>query len=202
MGEPEGCAGRLSQPQLSPRAEGPALTQSSAELWSTPSGPVHSSGHKFFAAFKFVFCNPQAHWGGDAPVPVLSSWVQSRGSLCPGSPCSVPAAVGKPRGHFQELNLLLSSPRSLLSCSVWLGSFPTVAVWLQGMQQLLTAKPVSISYDCTWRLRSVNIQRHKMQKAKPEIIQNLFLQQRFLKPFSKFKGPYVWFLKQKLAVLN
>lgn len=41
-----------------------------------------------------------------------------------------------------------------------------------------------------------------MQKPKPEIIQNLFLQQRFLKLFSKFKGPYVWFLKQELAVLK
>lgn len=30
-------------------------------------------------------------------------------------------------GNFQEQNLLLSSLWSLLSCSIWLGSFPTVA---------------------------------------------------------------------------
>ena len=37
------------------------------------------------------------------------------------------AAINKPMGNFQEQNLLLSSLWHLLSCSIWLGSFPTVA---------------------------------------------------------------------------
>lgn len=109
-------------------------------------------------------------------------------------------------GNFQEQNLLLSSLRSLLSCNIWLGSFPTAAPsWNCVIARDAAVINSKTSFNLLWlHMKAQNCEPSKAQntEGKTRNYSEFIFSSRFLKPVSKFKGPHVWFLKQTLAMLK
>lgn len=116
------------------------------------------------------------------------------------------AAAGIAMGNFQEQNLLFSSLRSLLSCGIWLGSFPTAApFWNCVIAEDAAVINSKTSFNLLWLyMKAWKCEPSKAQNAesKPKNYSGFISSAGFLKLISKFEGPYVWFLKPKLAMLK